>query len=43
MKLDSNGESDETAKADRKLEMEIIKTRLERLSEYIAEREKGDS
>ncbi len=43
LKLDSNGESDETAKADRKLEMEIIKTRLERLSEYIAEREKGDS
>ncbi|UCE66697.1 MAG: mechanosensitive ion channel family protein [Candidatus Zixiibacteriota bacterium] len=43
LRSDPNGESDESGKAGRKLEMNTIKTRLERLSEYIAEREKGDS
>jgi small conductance mechanosensitive channel len=42
LKSEADDDSDDGSKSDRKLEMDIIKTRLERLSEYIAEREKKE-
>lgn len=43
LKSEMSGDLDEVAKENLKLEMDKIKTRLERLLEYIAEREKGES
>jgi len=43
LKSDIADEADPNNKSDRKLEMEIIKTRLQRLADYIAEREKGEN
>jgi len=43
LKSDAADEADPNDKSGRKLEMEIIKTRLQRLAEYIAEREKGEN